>query len=164
MGAGQLITTGNCFNNEFIPSIASDWASKRLALPLGTNRVRFSGISYMGNDIWIDSVCIRYVIGIPKLSSKVPDVYSLYQNYPNPFNPTTIIKFDIPAFVGEGGGVVKLKVYDVLGREAATLVNEKLKPGTYEISWDGSNYSSGVYFYRLQSDKFSETKKSVLLK
>ena len=164
MGVGQLTTTGNCSNSEFIPSIASDWASKKLALPTGTNRVRFSGISYMGNDIWIDSVCIRYIVGIQKLSSKVPDAYMLYQNYPNPFNPITKIKFDIPSLAGDGGGDVKLIIYDILGREVTTLVNEKLKSGTYNISWDGTNYSSGLYFYRLQSDKFSETKKLVLLK
>ena len=62
------------------------------------------------------------------------------------------------------GVLVVLKIYDVLGREVATLVNEKLSPGTYEVEWNGSNYPSGVYFYKLETESFSETRKMVLLK
>src|SRR3990172_2331516 len=79
------------------------------------------------------------------ISNMIPEHYSLYQNYPNPFNPTTKIRFSIPAIDGSNGDV-SLKIYDNLGREAATLVNEKLKPGIYEAEFDGSNLSSGVYF------------------
>ena len=98
------------------------------------------------------------------------------QNYPNPFNPSTKIKFDVSKFpsgrrsaVAEGvpagrGGFVTLKVYDALGREVQTLVNETLQPGTYETTFDGSNLNSGVYFYKLTSGDFSETKKMLLIK
>jgi photosystem II stability/assembly factor-like uncharacterized protein len=97
----------------------------------------------------------------------VPKSFSLYQNYPNPFNPSTKIKFLIPLLggVSEGrGGLVNLTIYDILGREVATLVNESLKPGTYEVEFEGSNYASGVYFYKLITQDYSETRKLILLK
>ncbi len=101
--------------------------------------------------------------GIPtsvnELNSNLPKISSLHQNYPNPFNPSTKIKFDIPK-----GSLVKLKIYDMLGREVATLVNEKLNPGTYEYEWNGINLPSGVYFYKLESENFIETKRMVLVK
>ena len=106
-------------------------------------------------------------IGIKPISNEIPKTFSLSQNYPNPFNPSTKIKFSIPlpGGVSEGrGGLVTLQIFDILGREVATLVNEKLAPGTYEVEFDGSNYTSGVYFYRFEARDFSETKKLVLLK
>jgi len=114
--------------------------------------------------------------GMNEISSAVPNGFSLYQNYPNPFNPTTKIKFSVapplglpsPSRVfdlsgGEAEGV-RLAVYDALGREVATLVNEKLNPGTYEVEWDASNFSSGVYFYKLETGGFVQTRKMVLMK
>jgi photosystem II stability/assembly factor-like uncharacterized protein len=98
-------------------------------------------------------------IGIQPISSEIPNQFSLYQNFPNPFNPTTKIKFQIAK-----SGDVKLVIFDVLGREAATLVNENLNPGTYEVTWDAGRYPSGVYFYRLITQDYSETKKMVFLK
>jgi len=86
--------------------------------------------------------------GVKKISSTIPDNFSLSQNYPNPFNPFTKIKFSIPPSKG-ARGMIRLVIYDVLGKEIAVLVNEQLKPGTYEVEWDGSNYTSGVYFYKL---------------
>ena len=98
-------------------------------------------------------------------SQNRPMEYSLFQNYPNPFNPSTKIKFDVPPDSRlRGNDIVTLKIYDVLGRVIATLVNEQLKPGTYETEWDASNYSSGVYFYRLIIQNYSETRKMVLIK
>lgn len=87
--------------------------------------------------------------------------YNLYQNHPNPFNPTTKIKYSI-----KDDGLVSLKVYDLLGREIVSLVNETMKPGTYEVNLDASRYglSSGVYLYRLQSGEFIATKKFVYLR
>ncbi len=104
---------------------------------------------------------------IKNLSNQVPEKFYLSQNYPNPFNPLTKIKFEIPLLrgVSEGRGVlVRLIIYDILGREIATLINQQLKPGTYEVEWDGINFPSGVYFYKLMSDEFSDTKKMVLIK
>ena len=106
-------------------------------------------------------------IGIKSISNGIPNKFYLYQNYPNPFNPTTKIKFDIPnlpLMKGVGGMDVHLTIYDLLGREIATLVNEQLKPGSYEAEWDGSNFASGIYFYTLKTDNFSRTRKMILLK
>jgi hypothetical protein len=89
----------------------------------------------------------------------LPTDYSLNQNYPNPFNPSTTIRYSIPKT-----SVVTIKVYDALGREFATLVNEENKMGTYEAKFDGSNLSTGVYFYRIQAGIFIQTKKMMLLR
>ena len=105
--------------------------------------------------------------GIKTISEIEPDKYSLSQNYPNPFNPTTKIKFQVPLNKGGGfsrGLFTRLTIYDLLGHEIATLVNQQLKPGTYEVEWDGTNYPSGVYFYRLTASDYNETKKMVLVK
>jgi hypothetical protein len=108
-------------------------------------------------------------VWIEHIGSEVPAKYSLQQNYPNPFNPATKIKFDIPSALSfphapSGNPLIVLKVFDILGREVATLVNEKLNPRTYEVTFDGSNFASGVYFYQLRTGEFVVTKKLVLLK
>ena len=103
-------------------------------------------------------------IGIKKLSEQVPSVFKLYQNYPNPFNPSTIIKFDIPAGVKGGKSNVKIVIYDVLGKQVAVLLDEKLSTGTYEVNWDASNYPSGLYFYKLVTEKYAVTGKMMLVK
>ena len=92
-------------------------------------------------------------------SDAIPLQFDIQQNYPNPFNPSTTFQFSIPK-----SGEVSLKIYDVLGKEITTLVNSVFSPGTYTVQWNASLYSSGVYFYRLQSGIFSETKKLVLTK
>lgn len=99
------------------------------------------------------------VIGIKPISNEIPKSYTLSQNYPNPFNPSTRIKFDLPK-----SSFTKLHIYDILGREVARLVNEQLKPGTYEVEWNGSNYPSGVYFYKIIAGDFNAVKKMVLVK
>lgn len=99
------------------------------------------------------------IIGIQNISTEIPSAYSLGQNFPNPFNPTTKIKFDVVRV-----GDVKIVVYDVMGREVQTLVNESLKPGTYEASFDGAQFTSGVYFYKLITDGFTETKRMLMIK
>lgn len=98
-------------------------------------------------------------VGIRKIESGIPDKFLLLQNYPNPFNPSTNIRYQIP-----DNKFVNLKVFDAIGKEIETLVNEKQSPGTYEVIFDGSIYSSGIYFYKLITDGFSETKKMVLIK
>jgi photosystem II stability/assembly factor-like uncharacterized protein len=113
-------------------------------------------------------------VNVQNISSEIPSSFSLSQNYPNPFNPNTKIKFELPSVaeplwrkvygVSRGVGLVKLNVFDITGREVQTLVNEKLQPGTYETNFDGSNLTSGVYFYKLMTDGFTETRRMVLLK
>lgn len=108
----------------------------------------------------IDGITGQIVpIGITNITTEVPDKFVLYQNYPNPFNPSTNIRFDIPK-----SSHVKLTVYDMVGREAVVLVNSELKPGSYEYQWDGSDLTSGVYFYRLQTEGFVQVRKMILIK
>ena len=93
------------------------------------------------------------------LATQMPKEFSLFQNYPNPFNPSTKIRFELPS-----SGYVSLKVYDELGREVATLVNEILKSGSYERTFDASDLVSGVYFYRLEAGEYTQTNKLTVLK
>ncbi len=101
----------------------------------------------------------------------VPAEFALYQNYPNPFNPSTKIKFTIPTSInppfakgGSTGGFVTLIVFDILGNEIATLVNEEKPAGTYEVTFDAGRFSSGIYFYRIVTKDFVQIKKMMLLK
>ena len=104
--------------------------------------------------------------GIVQTNPEIPKEYKLMQNYPNPFNPNTNIRYTLPK-----NSFVSLKVYDVLGKEVATLVDESLTPGTYKVTFDALGYSSGVYFYRiaihsdkLRTDGFTDTKKMLMIK
>jgi len=97
--------------------------------------------------------------GIIPVSGSVPDKFSLKQNYPNPFNPVTTIKFDIAK-----NSAVKLRLFNVQGEEATTLVSRELQPGSYSVDWNASNYASGIYYYRLEATGFSDTKKLMLVK
>jgi hypothetical protein len=107
--------------------------------------------------VW--TALIDFPVGIEKTNNEIPESFALYQNYPNPFNPVTKFKFDIPS-----ANHVQIRVFDLLGKEAAEIVNSDLAPGTYEYEWDASALSSGVYFYKLTSGNFESTKKLVLNK
>jgi len=99
------------------------------------------------------------LVGISNNNNELPNEYKLTQNYPNPFNPVTNINFAIPK-----AGYVELKVYDILGREAATIVNEFRQAGNYTVDFNASSFASGVYFYTIKSGEFTDTKKMVLIK
>lgn len=103
-----------------------------------------------------------FVISGPNAAAETwsqPERFVLEQNYPNPFNPSTTIGFKIRDY-----GFVTLKVYDVLGREVATLVKEEKKPGTYEVTWDATAVPSGTYLYRLTTGTGSQTRKLLLIR
>jgi len=93
------------------------------------------------------------------LNPELPSQFILNQNYPNPFNPTTTINYSVPK-----SGIVKIKVYDLLGRVVATIVNENKPAGNYNIEFNASKLTSGIYFYRMEAGSFSQTKKLLLLK
>ncbi len=96
---------------------------------------------------------------IIEYENELPNSYSLSQNYPNPFNPTTKIRFALPK-----SSIAKLVVYDMLGREVETIVNEQLNAGTYEADWSADKFSSGIYYYKLVAGDYTETKKMILMK
>lgn len=98
-------------------------------------------------------------VGVTLLNSEIPNSFELFQNYPNPFNPSTKIKFSI-----NKNEFIQLKVFDLSGKEVKSLLGEELKPGTYNLEFNGESLSSGIYYYRMYSNSFSDTKKMVLLK
>ncbi len=106
---------------------------------------------------WCITVSYQTILGIQTI--EIPNYYSLAQNYPNPFNPTTSIKYSVPKAVN-----VSLKIFDVLGKEVATLVNETKQPGFYTADFNASNLASGIYFYRIDAGEFSSVKKMMLVK
>jgi hypothetical protein len=124
--------------------------------------IRFHLFSDEGTAGWgwiIDNLKIQSGASAVENESTIPTVYSLSQNYPNPFNPETTIKFTLPQ-----RSRVKLEIFDSLGRIISTLVNSDLDAGSYHYNWNGTNYASGVYFYRLTANDFSSSKKLILLK
>jgi photosystem II stability/assembly factor-like uncharacterized protein len=125
---------------------------------LGTNGIDLFAGAY-SNGVWFRplSEMITSVINSPQ--KVIPERFSLEQNYPNPFNPLTNIKYSIPK-----ASLVNMKVYDILGNEITTLVNEEKSAGTYELKWNAANLPSSVYFCRIQAGSFVETKKMILLK
>jgi para-nitrobenzyl esterase len=124
------------------------------ATPIGTQ----IGVRTVKCDFWDQAE--GFVTGIENNNnSTLPGNFILFQNYPNPFNPTTIIRFEIPR-----ESIVTIKLYDLLGREIKTLVNEEKTAGSYSYIFDGSSLSSGIYFYRITAGKFAQTKKMILMK
>jgi photosystem II stability/assembly factor-like uncharacterized protein len=103
-------------------------------------------------------------VSVGNVNENLPSGFSLYQNYPNPFNPETKIKYFIPSNVKGERSNVKLVIFNNLGKEVKTLVNEKQSAGNYEVNFNGENLSSGVYFYKLETTGFSDTKKMLLIK
>lgn len=98
-------------------------------------------------------------VGVAPVSNEIPVLYNLLQNYPNPFNPSTNIRFDLPK-----SNNVKLVVYDAIGREISVLIDSRYEAGSYELDFDGSRLTSGVYFYKLTAGEFTQTKKMILSK
>ena len=131
----------------------------------GSGSFRHITRSRTGSTIWgvrTDGGISRYgapLVGITPISIETPSAYSVSQNYPNPFNPTTKINFALPK-----SGLVTLKVYDMLGKEVAMLVNEVKNVGTYTVDFNGANLSSGIYFYKVSVNGFSDVKKMMLIK
>lgn len=143
------------------------------ALPPGNydiivNRVGYTSASAnvtlsAGNNFTIDNLVFTLNpldrVGIQNIGSTVSKDFILHQNYPNPFNPETKIRFEVAAAKN-----VSIKIFDVLGKEVATLVNKKFTPGIYKVSFDASKLSSGIYFYKLITDDFIDTKKMMLIR
>ena len=148
-------------------NFGSSWSELAAGLPntvsihldynLQQNKLR---VATHGRGIWEYN---GNIIPVTQIQTNIPKEYSLYQNYPNPFNPTTKINFSLPS-ADRNRQVVSLKVYDALGREVTTLVNQQLSPGTYEVEWNASSYPSGLYFYKLSAGEYSETRKMIILK
>jgi hypothetical protein len=148
------------------PFITYPLKLRKIAIALGSDNQ--PGQTYTGT-IYIDNLRVKYPPAAVSVDDDFynPQEFKLYNNYPNPFNPTTKIRYSIPVSAMNdfsGGAAVIVKIFDILGNEVTTLVNEVQKAGEYEIEWNGTNYASGVYFYTLRSGNFMSTKKLVLMK
>ncbi|PKL84132.1 MAG: hypothetical protein CVV24_01775 [Ignavibacteriae bacterium HGW-Ignavibacteriae-3] len=151
---------------------------KKFYIPIVDNKRWYNYAKGIGNIynkvsiVWIIGYDLIYDLVYAKINGKeygtfvgvkgndmIPGSYSLSQNYPNPFNPITKIRYSLPA-----AGFVSLKVYDLVGQEIHMLVNEEKPAGSFEVSFDGKNLASGVYFYKLSSGSFTQTKKFILMR
>ncbi len=155
----NLITAPST-SSYFVPG-CNQWQNKSIYLPLNTNKIFFQATGGNGNNLYIDEVLVKPsgLSGITNYSGEVPVKFQLHNNFPNPFNPSTKIRFDITE-----KSDVKLIVYNSAGKEITVLVNNTLSQGKYETSFTALNLASGIYFYKLITDKFSDTKKMVLVK
>ncbi|MCR4417254.1 MAG: T9SS type A sorting domain-containing protein [Ignavibacteria bacterium] len=118
----------------------------------------------IGSGVWRRSLTVM-ITSIERYSNEFFEQFSIFRNYPNSFKPNTCIRYQVT--VGQYGILsynVLLKVYDVLGREVRTLIDENLQPGSYEVTFDGSGLASGVFVYRLNAADFTETKRMLLLR
>jgi hypothetical protein len=112
-----------------------------------------------GRSCWIRDASTNDPVAINNNSNSIPGTYSLGQNYPNPFNPSTNIKFSIPQ-----DDFVELALYDIGGKKVQTVINQSMKAGEHQISFDGSSLASGVYFYKLTAGRYTQAKKMILIK
>lgn len=156
-----------CFNNSSYTSNSNVLSSVAEGKILHQHADLSSGdgcsdiITPAGNITARPNIClfVNYVSGTGNTGSQIPNVYKLEQNFPNPFNPVTKINYAIPK-----QGFVTLKVYDILGREVRTLVNEVKTAGVYAVDFDGTELSSGIYFYRIHAGNFVQVKRMILVK
>ncbi len=164
---------GNCQWIYKTTNAGSNWYQQVINPPSNLTSLFFinpdTGFAAGGDGCYFRTFNGGVPIAVQNISTSVLQNYELYQNYPNPFNPTTKIKFSIPAVGQRHAFDVQVIIYDILGREVSVLLNEELKPGTFEVEWNASNYPSGVYFYQLSisNDQLtvkSETRKMVLIK
>ena len=161
----SLVQVANLLNQNSYTT--TSWSNLTAALTSATTAmsqnysVTVSADAALGNakDSLLAALNNLTVTGVNTTNGNNPKIFALNQNYPNPFNPSTTIAFSI-----QSKSFVSLKLYDVLGREVATLVSEELQAGTYMRQWNAIDIQSGVYFYRLQAGSFQSTKKAILLK
>lgn len=172
--SGNVYTSGYEFINSYAELVTLKYNSFgariwRINYNYNSNSNNYSsgivtdnnGNVYVAGTCNDDFVTIKYsqTVDINSTNTQIPEKYFLSQNYPNPFNPMTTIKYGTPK-----SGLVQVKIYDILGKEVMDLVNENKIAGNYQVNFNGVNYSSGIYFYRIKIDDFVDSKRMVLLK
>ncbi len=151
-------------NSEEVSTIDSSWTELQAKSYYAHKMVKEDGSYGMHNPVFVVGLLTEILnqlngaVGVEEVDG-LPTVYALEQNYPNPFNPSTTIRFSIPE-----AGNVKVSVFDALGREVAELLNEELTPGNYDVNFNASSLSSGIYLYRIQASDFVQVKKMILIK
>ena len=169
--SGSLIVAGTCSDGVWISTgnTGEEWQKASVGLPDGIISSLFIGESDLFNDMgesFLRKPLSEVVATVSPNARGVPTQVMLQQNYPNPFNLSTTIRYTIAGSreYGVEGRETKIVVYDILGREVATLVNEKKAPGDYEVRFDATGLASGVYFYRLKAGSFTQTRRLLLLR
>jgi len=160
-GDNKIAWYENDGNGNFTPHTITTGAHTAISVYAidvdGDGDIDVLSSSFIDNKIaWYENLS---PVGIEAISNEIPSEFSLSQNYPNPFNPSTIIRFSMPE-----ESFVTIKVFNTLGEELTTLINENIIAGNYEVGFDASALPGGIYFYKLQSGIFVMTKKMVLLK
>jgi hypothetical protein len=155
-------------SSSFIP-VAGVFIGDYNSITASHNKVRPMWTRLQGSQLSVMTAIVDSVVtSESNIAATIPDEYKLEQNFPNPFNPSTNIRYQIPenGFPKKtfGNANVVLKIYNILGREVETLVNEKQSAGTYEVTFNASKCSSGIYFYKLETGNFVDTKRMVLIK
>ena len=157
---GAVLDADQSIYKEFVANINYATADVPDTCYITVSISGYAGSAQVGSAFVMDDLAFgALATGVEASGNVVPAVYELSQNYPNPFNPATLIEYSIPH-----AGRVRLQVFNLLGKEVATLVDEQQGAGTYKARFEGSALASGTYFYRLQSDGFSQTKKFLLVK
>jgi hypothetical protein len=151
---GQMLTTGVLVDIDTSSNVEFRGTFLTQGWSAGATSIQLT-VGSFSDTYWFELGTVSAVPAPPL----VPETFWLFQNYPNPFNPTTTIQYSVP-----GTQYVSLKIYDVLGRDVASLVNEVKQPGTYTVMWNARGFSSGVYFYRLRAGSFVDTKKLILVR
>jgi len=170
LNINSIISSSPQFIVENFPAIvpANDFRFAKIKFqPNQVNQTFTSTLTIDNNDSIITVNLTGYsnnTIGVTTISNHIPVKYSLYQNYPNPFNPITKIRFAIPSNVKRQTSNVKLTIYNSIGKDIQTIVNGLLHSGSYEVNFDASNYPSGIYYYKFETEDFTETKKMVLVR
>ncbi|MBS4035407.1 MAG: T9SS type A sorting domain-containing protein [Ignavibacterium sp.] len=137
--------------NEVIKNF--EFFNSNISYGISSNQIYFT------NDGWVTYSKVDSIVTHVENPGTIPNEFTLYQNYPNPFNPTTVISYQLPV-----SSNVSIKVYDLLGREVSTLVEEYKQAGKYQINFNADGLSSGVYYYQLKTGNFIQTKKLIFLR
>ncbi len=168
--ARVFYTTGVPENKEFMITTDNPKYMKDISVLIKNNDLIFTWSDLRSGNLGFDTYCnifkLDNITGIIAEGNRnnLPTQFSLSQNYPNPFNPTTTIEYSVPYVETNSHIPIQLKIYDVLGREITTLVNQPQKPGIYKTVWNATNFSSGIYYYSLRFDNNVYSKKMLLLK
>ena len=151
---GRIVYTangGDSWATQYVPTIST------------IRQIHFlttdTGYAVTDNGMILKTYNAGNPIGIIQLNTETPDKYSIKQNFPNPFNPSTNMQFSLPK-----SSFVTLKVYDNIGQEVALLINQNMSSGNYEYKFDAGTLGSGIYYYRISANGFTETKKMILIK
>ncbi|MBC8490443.1 MAG: T9SS type A sorting domain-containing protein [Bacteroidetes bacterium] len=159
---GETFTNIEISSTPFLPSgqtFFGDYSN----ISAHNNKVRpiWTRLDNTLRSVW--TAIIDSITGVQLVSNEIPSNFNLSQNFPNPFNPVTRIRFDIPTSNAEKTNI-QLVIYDINGREITKLIDGSLNTGSYEVEWDASGYTSGVYVYKFTAGSYSETKKMIMIK